>query len=167
YGETGQQEGIGNYGYLPVYKLSTEAAQYRFGDQYHKFYRPSVYNQDLRWESTKAFNYGVDFGFLNNRISGSVEYYTRKTNDLIANVPVAAGTNFDQNATINVGNVESSGFEFQLLTTPIKEENFQWDVNFNATNQNMKVTNIALVQNADAIGSFVGPIVSGRNLQIL
>jgi TonB-linked SusC/RagA family outer membrane protein len=167
YGETGQQEGIGNYGYLPVYKLSTEAAQYRFGDQYHKFYRPSVYNQDLRWESTKAFNYGVDFGFLNNRISGSVEYYTRKTNDLIANVPVAAGTNFDQNATINVGNVESSGFEFQLLTTPIKKENFQWDVNFNATNQNMKVTNIALVQNADAIGSFVGPIVSGRNLQIL
>jgi TonB-linked SusC/RagA family outer membrane protein len=167
YGETGQQEGIGNYGYLPVYKLSTEAAQYRFGDQYHKFYRPSVYNQDLRWESTKAFNYGVDFGFLNNRISGSLEYYTRKTNDLIANVPVAAGTNFDQNATINVGNVESSGFEFQLLTTPIKKENFQWDVNFNATNQKMKVTNIALVQNADAIGSFVGPIVSGRNLQIL
>lgn len=167
YGETGQQEGIGNYGYLPVYKLSTEAAQYRFGDQYHKFYRPSVYNQDLRWESTKAFNYGVDFGFLNNRISGSLEYYTRKTNDLIANVPVAAGTNFDQNATINVGNVESIGFEFQLLTTPIKKENFQWDVNFNATNQKMKVTNIALVQNADAIGSFVGPIVSGRNLQIL
>jgi len=85
----------------------------------------------------------------------------------LANVPVAAGTNFDQNATINVGNVESSGFEFQLNTVPIQKDNLRWEVNFNATNQHTKVTNIALVQDANAIGTYVGPNVSGRGIQIL
>lgn len=167
YGVTGQQEGIGNYKYLPVYNLGTAYAQYRFGDQYHLVYRPSVYNRDLRWETTKAFNYGLDFSFWKGRVSGSMEYYTRKTNDLLANVPVAAGTNFDQNATINVGNVESRGLEFQLNTVPIQTDNLRWEVNFNATNQHTKVTNIALVQDANAIGSYVGPNVSGRGIQIL
>ena len=167
YGVTGQQEGIGNYEYLPVYNLGTAYAQYRFGDQYHLVYRPSVYNRDLRWETTKAFNYGLDFAFWKNRLSGAIDYYTRKTHDLLANVPVAAGTNFDQNATINVGNVESSGFEFQLNTVPIQKDNLRWEVNFNATNQHTKVTNIALVQDANAIGTYVGPNVSGRGIQIL
>jgi len=167
YGVTGQQEGIGNYGYLPVYNQGTAYAQYRFGEQYHLVYRPMVYNRDLRWETTKAFNYGVDFALWKNRVSGAVEYYSRKTHDLLANVPVAAGTNFDQNATINVGNVESRGFEFQLNTVPIQKDNLRWEVNFNATNQHMKVTNIALVQDATAVGSYVGPNVSGRGIQIL
>ncbi|WP_206105962.1 SusC/RagA family TonB-linked outer membrane protein [Olivibacter sp. XZL3] len=167
YGVTGQQEGIGNYEYMSVYNQGTPYAQYRFGDQYHLVYRPSVYNQDLRWETTKAFNYGLDFSFLQGRLSGSAEYYKRKTHDLIANVPVAAGTNFDQNATINVGNVESSGWEFQLNTVPLQQENLRWEVNFNATKQNIKVTNIALVPDASSIGTYVGPEVSGRGIQIL
>ncbi|WP_437922151.1 SusC/RagA family TonB-linked outer membrane protein [Sphingobacterium sp. LRF_L2] len=167
YGVTGQQEGIGNYEYLPVYNLGTEYAQYRFGDQYHLVYRPSVYNRDLRWETTKAFNYGMDFSLWQGRVSGAVEYYTRKTHDLLANVPVAAGTNFDQNATINVGNVESRGLEFQLNTVPVQTENLRWEVNVNATNQDIKVTNIALVQDASSVGTYVGPSVSGRGIQIL
>ncbi|MEN5234932.1 SusC/RagA family TonB-linked outer membrane protein [Sphingobacterium faecium] len=167
YGITGQQEGIGNYEYLPVYTQGTPYAQYRFGDQYHLVYRPSVYNRDLRWETTKAFNYGLDFSLWKARVSGSVEYYTRKTHDLLANVPVAAGTNFDQNATINVGNVESRGWEFQLNTVPIQTDNLRWEVNINATNQHTQVTNIALVQDASSVGTYVGPVVSGRGIQIL
>src|SRR5690606_13339725 len=167
YGLMEQQEGIGNYGYLLVYNHGTAYAQFRFGEQYHLVYRPMVYNRELRWETTKAFNYGVDFALWKNRVSGAVEYYSRKTHDLLANVPVAAGTNFDQNATINVGNVESRGFEFQLNTVPIQKDNLRWEVNFNATNQHMKVTNIALVQDATAVGSYVGPNVSGRGIQIL
>lgn len=167
YGVTGQQEGIGNYSYLPIYKQGTASAQYRFGNQYHLVYRPSVYNEDMRWETTKAFNYGLDFGFFGNRISGSIEYYNRKTHDLLAYVPVAAGTNFDQNATVNVGNVESSGVEFQVNTIPVQREDLRWEVGFNATTQHMKVTNIALVQDENSVGSYVGPVVSGRAIQVL
>ncbi|GGH22280.1 TonB-dependent receptor [Sphingobacterium alkalisoli] len=167
YGVTGQQDGIGNYSYLPVYNQGTPYAQYRFGNQYHLVYRPSVYVSDLRWETTKAFNYGLDFAVWQNRVSGSIEYYTRKTHDLLATVPVPAGTNFDQMATTNVGNIESSGFEFQLNTVPVERENLRWEVNFNATQQHMKVTNIALVEDDSSVGSYVGPVVSGRSIQIL
>lgn len=167
YGVTGQQEGIGNYGYLPVYNQSTPYAQYRFGDQYHRLYRPSIYVGDLRWETTKAFNYGLDFALWQNRISGSVEYYTRKTHDLLANVSVPAGTNFDQMATTNVGNIESHGLEFQLNTVPVDRESLRWEVGFNATSQSIKVTNISMVQDESSVGTYTGPIVSSRNIQIL
>lgn len=167
YGVTGQQDGIGNYSYMSVYQQGNSYANYRFGDEYLYVYRPSVYVYDLKWETTKAFNYGVDFGFLNNRIAGSVEYYTRKTYDLLANVSVPAGTNFDQTATTNVGNIESHGFEFQLNTTPVSQRDFKLDVNFNATNQYTKVTNITLVKGATTVGTYAGPAVAGRGIQIL
>lgn len=167
YGVTGQQEGIGNYGYLPIYNQGTPYAQYRFGSQYHLVYRPSVYVRDLRWETTKAFNYGLDFAILQNRISGAVEYYTRKTHDLLANVTVPAGTNFDQMATTNVGNIESRGFEFQLNTVPIDRENLRWELNINATSQKIKVTNITMVPDASSVGTYAGPEVNERGIQIL
>ena len=167
YGVTGQQEGIGNYGYLPIYNQGTPYAQYRFGNQYHLVYRPSVYVRDLRWETTKAFNYGLDFALFQNRISGAVDYYTRKTHDLLANVAVPAGTNFDQMATTNVGNIESRGFEFQLNTVPIDREDLRWEVNLNATSQHMKVTNITMVPDASSVGTYAGPEVNERGIQIL
>ena len=167
YGVTGQQEGIGNYGYLPIYNQGTPYAQYRFGNQYHLVYRPSVYVRDLRWETTKAFNYGLDFALFQNRISGAVDYYTRKTHDLLANVAVPAGTNFDQMATTNVGNIESRGFEFQLNTVPIDREGMRWEVNLNATSQHMKVTNITMVPDASSVGTYAGPEVNERGIQIL
>lgn len=167
YGVTGQQEGIGNYGYLPIYNQGTPYAQYRFGNQYHLVYRPSVYVRDLRWETTKAFNYGLDFALLRNRLSGSIEYYTRKTHDLLANVTVPAGTNFDQMATTNVGNIESRGFEFQLNTVPIDREDLRWELNINATSQHIKVTNITMVPDASSVGTYTGPEVNERGIQIL
>ncbi|MCQ7582437.1 TonB-dependent receptor, partial [Salmonella enterica] len=87
YGVTGQQEGIGNYGYLPVYTQSQTGANYQFGDRVITTYRPAAYVSDLTWETTKAWNFGVDFGFFGGRLNGSVEYYTRKTEDLLATVP--------------------------------------------------------------------------------
>ena len=114
YGVTGQQDGISNYGFMSTYTLSQLGASYQLGDKFLTSYAPSIYNPDLVWETTKAFNVGVDLGFLNNRFTASVDYYYRKTKDLLATVPVAAGTNFGKEMLKNVGNINSQGLEFSF-----------------------------------------------------
>ncbi|MBL7749586.1 MAG: SusC/RagA family protein, partial [Chitinophagaceae bacterium] len=102
-------------------------------------------------------NIGLDFSFLNNRISGSADYYFRKTKDLLANVTVAAGANFVNRITTNVGNVESSGVEFTLNTTPVKTADLTWDLGFNYTYNKAEITN--LLKNPDP--NFKGEPTSG------
>ncbi|WP_373277822.1 SusC/RagA family TonB-linked outer membrane protein [Segatella baroniae] len=128
YGVTGQQDGIANYGHLPLYTLSQSGAHYMFGGKPIATYRPSAYNANLKWETTRAFNIGLDLGFRGDRLSGSIDYYSRKTEDLLATVPVAAGTNFNKQILTNVGNISSSGVEFSLKATPFRTENFAWDL---------------------------------------
>lgn len=144
YGVTGQQDGIANYGHLPLYTLSQSGAHYMFGGKPIATYRPSAYNANLKWETTRAFNIGLDLGFRGDRLSGSIDYYSRKTEDLLATVPVAAGTNFNKQILTNVGNISSSGVEFSLKATPFRTENFAWDLGFNATYQHTKITNLRL-----------------------
>nr|WP_320058874.1 TonB-dependent receptor [uncultured Bacteroides sp.] len=167
YGVTAQQEGIGNYSYMPIYTLSNEYAQYPLGNTYYKTYRPKTYVSDLKWETTNSYNAGFDFGFLKNRISGSFDYYSRKTKDLLATVSVAAGTNFSDNATTNIGNIKSHGLEFSLSAIPIETKDFTWNVGFNATYQKVKITNLSLVKDASSPGTYAGPLVGSRNLQIM
>jgi len=142
WGITGQQDGIGNYSYLPVYSLSNNAAQYQFGNTFNGFSRPGAYDPDLKWETTTTNNIGLDFGFLRNRISGSIELYQKKTKDLLSVVPVAAGANFNIELLTNVGNIENRGVEFTINTTPIKKANFSWDFGFNVTYNQSKITNL-------------------------
>lgn len=167
YGVTGQQDGIGNYSFLPIYTLSNEYAQYRFGDKYYYLYRPATYVSDLKWETTDSYNAGFDFGFLNNRINGTFDYYNRKTKDLLATVSVPAGTNFAEKATTNVGNIESNGLEFAINATPVDTKDITWTLGFNATYQKVKITNLSLVKNENSPGSYTGPEVGGQGLQIL
>lgn len=163
YGVTGQQEGIGNYNYLPVYTISQSGADY-FGDH---TYRPQAYDANLKWETTKAYNLGIDFGFFDNRLSGSFDYYTRQTEDLLATVPSAAGTNFDKTITTNVGNVDSEGLELALNATPIDNENFTWNLTVNATWQKMKVKNLSLVEGAATTNTPVGTTIDSYYFQVL
>lgn len=146
YGVTGQQDGIGNYAYLPVYTYGQDGAQYLFGNQYYYTYRPQAYDANLKWETTTAYNAGFDFGFWNNRLNGSVDFYTRKTKDLLATVPAAAGTNFDKTIMTNVGNVDSRGVELAITGVPISTNDVTWNVSFNTTWQKMKITNLSLVK---------------------
>ncbi|MBP9099523.1 MAG: SusC/RagA family TonB-linked outer membrane protein, partial [Ferruginibacter sp.] len=95
WGVTGQQDGIGFYSYLPVYAQSSPTAQYLFGNTYYSFLRPSAYDANIKWETTTTTNLGLDFGFLKNRISGTIELYKKKTEDLLSVIPVAPGSNFD------------------------------------------------------------------------
>ncbi|MEP6844851.1 MAG: SusC/RagA family TonB-linked outer membrane protein, partial [Panacibacter sp.] len=104
WGITGQQDGIGYYSYLPRYTRSfNTGAQYQFGDAFYSYLRPEGYDANLKWETTTTSNIGLDFAFLNNRISGTVDFYKKKTKDLLREVPVAPGANFVNLLTINVG----------------------------------------------------------------
>ena len=148
YGVTGQQDGIANYSYMPVYTISQDGAQSIMGNNVYYTYRPEAYNPNLKWETTKAFNVGIDFGFLNNRISGSVDYYNRKTSDLLATVSIPAGINFAREMLTNVGNVKSSGVEIAINATPIETKDWTWSVSANATWLTNEITNLST--NADS-----------------
>ncbi|MCQ2252246.1 MAG: SusC/RagA family TonB-linked outer membrane protein [Bacteroidales bacterium] len=156
YGITGQQDGIGNYNYLPIYTISQSDAQY-FGVN---TYRPEAYVSDLKWETTKAWNFGIDFGFLRDRISGSFDYYTRKTNDLLASVPCAAGTNFDKTILTNVGNVDSKGFEFIINGVLLDTKDWGVNVSLNAAWNQSEISNLSLVDNAEVVSTPAGWIES-------
>lgn len=160
WGITGQQGGIGNYDYLPRYSASSNAgAAYQFGNSFISYLRPQSYNGDLIWETTTTTNLGLDFGFANNRISGSVEVYNKKTKDLLFTKPIAPGANFNPEITANVGNLVNQGVEFTLNTTPVKNQNFVWDFGFNVAYNNINITNI--FESSDA--NFKGIPTSGVN----
>lgn len=167
YGMTGQQDGIGNYGYLPVYTYGQDGAQYLFGNQYYYTYRPESYNSELKWESTTAYNAGVDFGFKNGRISGTLDYYTRKTKDLLAIVPTAAGTNFDKAIMSNVGNVNSNGWELTLNVIVLDTRDVTWSIAMNATRQKVKIDNLSLVKGNKIVSTPAGPTIDNTYLQVL
>ena len=167
YGITGQQEGIGNYNYLPIYTISQTGAQYIFGNEPVNTYRPEAYVADLKWETTKAYNFGLDFGLFNNRLSGAVEYYTRQTEDLLATVPSPAGTNFDKNILTNVGNVDSEGIEVALAATPITNDTWTWDVSLNASWQKQTIKNLSIIPGTEITNTLAGPTIDSYYFQVL
>lgn len=167
YGVTGQQEGIGNYNYLPVYTSSVTGAEALINGQYITTYRPEAYVSDLKWETTTSWNFGLDFGFLNGRIGGAIDFYTRKTKDLLASVPTAAGTNYSKTILTNVGNVDSKGIEVSLNATPIQTKDWEWNLSYNFTWQNMKVKNLSLTQGGSQTNVKVGPSIDAYQFQVL
>lgn len=144
FGVTGQQDNIGNYSYIPTYTLSQTGAQYIFGGVPVYTYRPEAYMPNLKWETTESWNVGLDFGFFNNRLSGSIDYYTRRTKDLLASVPAPAGSNFDKTVMTNVGNIDSEGVELTINAVPVDTEDWTWNIGFNASWQRSKITNLSL-----------------------
>ncbi len=167
YGVTGQQDGIGNYNYIPVYTQSVDGAQALMSGNYIYTYRPEAYNTNLKWETTKSWDFGFDYGFLDGRITGSFDYYTRKTEDLLATIPSAAGTNFAKSILANVGNVDSKGIEASISGTPIKTKDWEWNLTYNITWQNMKVKNLSLVKGTTATNVSVGPYIDSYQFQVL
>ena len=167
YGVTGQQDGIGNYNYLPVYTSSVTGAEALINGNYITTYRPEAYVENLKWETTTSWNFGLDFGFLNGRIGGAIDFYTRKTKDLLASVPTAAGTNFSKTILTNVGNVDSKGIEISLNATPIQTKDWEWNLSYNFTWQNMKVKNLSLVQGGSQTNVKVGPSIDAYQFQVL
>ncbi len=155
YGVTGNQE-IPNYLYISSYAFSDNASQVQFGNTYYNVATPSAYDATIKWEQTEAFNAGIDYGFLNNRITGSVDVYSRKTKDLLNNIPIPNGSNFSSTITTNVGNVSNQGVEFLIAASPIRNKHFSWDLSFNAAYNNSKITNLTATKDPSYPGAIYG-----------
>ncbi|MBO7457939.1 MAG: SusC/RagA family TonB-linked outer membrane protein [Paludibacteraceae bacterium] len=174
YGITGQQEiGQGDYPYFATYYVSQPHAYYPVGGDnllyldadgkvvydgsgtqvvdgdglalyYH--YRPDAVNTELTWEKTTTYGAGIDYGFLNSRITGSIDYYYRVTNDLINVVNVPAGANFRNKVVSNIGSLYNQGIEFSINAVAIDmakdPSKFKWDLGFNFTWNENKITKL-------------------------
>lgn len=161
YGITGQQDGIDNYGYMSTYGLSSQNASYQFGNTFYQMYRPSAYIADIKWEETATTNIGLDFGLLDNRITGSVDLYKKKTTDLLNRIPQPAGTNFAATAIVNVGDMENKGVELTLGFNPVRESDLNWDFSFNATYNKNTITNLTVIPNDPNYLGFPSGTIAG------
>jgi iron complex outermembrane receptor protein len=158
YGITGQQNLGVDYYYLPTYTTAQDHAYYPVldggvdnplyagtdanGNFVYYTSRPGVYNTDLTWEKTYTSNVGIDFAFLNNRINGNIDYYHRRTKDLLSTVNVSAGSNFKNQMLGNIGSLYNQGVEFAINAVIVDRKNFKWDFGYNvAWNQN-KITKL-------------------------
>ncbi len=156
WGVTGQQEIGPNYGYLGVYTPSrNSAANIQFGTNpdgsplFIPTLRPEGFDEELKWEETTQYNVALDFGFLNNRLTGTIDGYYRETKDLLSSVPVPAGANLTDLLTTNVGEMTSRGLEISLNGVIVQKENFGWDANFNITFQDREITKLNLSNDSD------------------
>lgn len=161
YGVTGQQEGISNYSYLGNYSLSNNTAQYELGGTFYNLYRPSAYNPNLKWEETATTNIGLDYGISGGRLYGSIDYYKKKTKDLLNVITQPAGTNFINEFIANVGNMENEGVEFIINTSAIDKPDFKLNFGFNATYNKNRITNLTSVDDPSFIGNKIGGISGG------
>ena len=152
YGVTGQQE-ITDYLYITNYSLGNNTTSQYMGSYLLK---PDGYSPDLKWEQTATYNVGIDYGFLNNRINGSIEYYQKRTKDLLNTVSVAAGSNFTNMITANVGSMKNEGLEFNINAVAIQTKDFSWELGYNVTWNTSKITKLTATYNPDYEGINAG-----------
>lgn len=156
YGVTGQQDGIGNYDYVSYYGLSDVRAQYQFGNTFYQMFRPGGYYENRKWEQTATTNVAVDYGLFNNRISGTVEFYLKKTTDLLNQITQPAFTNFSNTIIANVGSMENKGVEFTLNLQPVRNRDIAWDLSFNATYNHNEITKLDINESPDYVNQIAG-----------
>lgn len=168
YGVTGQQDVGGYYLYLPRYLASFDNARYQFGNEFITTLRPEGYDYNIKWEETTTYNAAIDFGFNDDRITGSLEYYLRKTKDLINFIPVPAGTNLTNFINTNVGDLENRGVELSLNANILKAPELAWDFGFNATYNKNEITRLTASDDKNYQGVLVGGISGavGNTIQI-
>jgi iron complex outermembrane receptor protein len=141
--------------------LSAANAAYQFGDTYIQGYRPGGFYANRKWEQTATTNLALDFGFLNNRITGSLDFYLKKTTDLLNKVPQPAGSNFSAYIIANVGDMENKGVEFSINAQPIRTNDLTWDVGFNITYNKNTITKLTVVPDTSYAGVPTGNIAGG------
>lgn len=157
WGVTGQQDiNQGDYPYIATYlKTVGDQANYLRGYEngipiWVSLLRPEAYNPNLKWESTTTYNAGLDFGFLKNRIEGTIDFYHRKTKDLInAETKTTAGTNFKEYVAANIGSLENTGLEFAITARPVVMKNFSWEIGANVAYNKNKITKLSIGDDKD------------------
>jgi iron complex outermembrane receptor protein len=151
---------------MTTFSISYPESSYQFGDKWYQTYRPNGYDNDIKWESTTTWNVGVDYGFINNRLYGSVDYYKRFTKNLLNTISVPSGTNFAPVITTNIGSMENQGVEFSINAVPVETKDWRWSIGFNYTWQKSKITKLNTI---DSENNFVntGAISgTGKTVQV-
>ncbi|HNW73129.1 MAG: TonB-dependent receptor [Bacteroidales bacterium] len=162
WGKTGQQDITDNwYPYQSVYTASDQYAQYQFGNVWYTTWRANSYDPDIKWETTTTWNVGLDFGFLQDRITGSIDYYIRNTYDLLNYAPVPAGTNLSNYVWTNIGDMTNKGWEFAIDAKPIVTKDWKWDINVNFTYNKNEITKLSLTDDPSYLGVTAGGISGG------
>ena len=161
FGQTGQQEIDKDFGYLPIYTPGDAGVRYPFGSDYHYTLRPEGYDKNIKWEESETYNIGLDFGFMNDRLSGSVEYFKRESSDILSTIAPPAGSNLTNNLYTNIGDLSSEGVEFTINADIIQKENFTWNVNFNATWLNNEIKKLNNFEDPLSPGIAQGGISGG------
>jgi iron complex outermembrane receptor protein len=158
YGITGNQEGIYNYPYLPVYSISDNTSLVQFGNSFYNMGTPAAYDANIKWEQTATYNAGIDYGFLHDRITGSIDIYFKKTKDLLNTIPVPAGSNFSSTILTNVGNIDNKWIEFLINASPIKKDKLGLDLSFNVAYNQNEITRLVATKDSSYAGSLVGAV---------
>lgn len=162
WGMTGQQEiNQGDYPYLSTILFSQNDARYIFGDDTVTTARSGPYDEFIQWEETTTLNAGLDFGFFKERFTGSIDIYKRVTSNLINEIPVPAGTNFSNRLVTNIGNLENKGVELSLTGRPIVQQDLFWELNFNISFNENKITKLTAVKDSAFLGVSEGDISGG------
>lgn len=165
WGKTGQQEIGETINYLALYAFASPSVSYPNGT--NGWYLPVYargYNPDLTWETTTSWNAGLDFGFFNNRITGSIEYYKRKTTDLLAYVAVPAGSSTTNMLNRNIGSLENYGVEFNIAAKPIVTNDFTWTLSYNVGWNHNEITELTTGASQLKTGGISGG--NGNTVQI-
>ncbi len=141
WGVTGQQDFDDRYAAKSYAEISKDpATQYPLGpDQWYFPLKPHEYNESLKWEETTTYNVGLDFGFLNGRINGSVDAYYRKTDDMLSRVAVPLGGNFSNYVYQNIGSMKNKGVEVSLNFVPVQTKDWHLSIGLNGTFQNTEI----------------------------
>lgn len=165
WGITGNQE-IGDFRFLPTYTFGDNMAQYQFGNEFVTTLRPNGVDPNLKWEQTESYNIGIDYGLWEDRITGSVEYYYKKTNDLLSEVTVPAGSNLTNIILTNIGSMSNRGVEFLVNGVLVNHRDIIWNMSVNAAYNKNKITKLTNFNDPAFQGYPRGDISGGTGNQI-
>jgi len=169
YGKTGQQDlnNNNNYPYQPRFTISDNASRYQFGNTFYNTLRPEAYVADIKWETTATTNVGVDFGFLNNRLTGSIDAYYKNTTNLLNVVYNAVLTNFAATSLKNIGSMENKGVELSLNAIAIDQKDLRWQIGYNVSFNKNKITSLIGADNPDYIQPNLFAGISGTTSGVI
>lgn len=161
WGVTGQQDVGSYYPAIATYLSSTNTAQYQFGNTFLNTFRAEPFNSTLKWEETTTTNIGLDFGFLEGKMNGSVDGYYRKTTDLLNFIPFPGGSSLSNAGNANVGSMENKGIEFSLNSTVVSTDDLNLDLAVNFTYANTEITKLTTNDGPDYEGVPAGSFNGG------
>ena len=143
YGKTGQQAGsIGDYEWIPSYSISTGTNGFYPVTGTGELYRPNNYRPDLKWETTSTYNVGLDWGIMDQRLSGSVDWYYRKTTDLLNYAPLPSMAGYKNQAWQNIGSLKNTGVEAAITWRAIQTKDWFWTMTYNFTYNKNEITDL-------------------------